>query len=46
MRTVTKQFKAQLSGNIILQYNDLLAGKNLQDAIEKAYGPQGTFTFT
>lgn len=30
------------SQNIILNYNDLKAGKNLEDAIEKAYGPKGT----
>ena len=31
------------STNIILNYNDLKAGKNLQDAIEKAYGPKGFY---
>jgi hypothetical protein len=29
------------SSNIILNYKDLKAGKNLEDAIEKAYGPKG-----
>lgn len=28
---------------IIVQYEDLLEGRNLQSLIEQAYGPQGLF---
>jgi len=29
------------SSNIILNYKDLKSGKDLEEAIEKAYGPKG-----
>ena len=43
MRICTQSIRAAFSQNIILNYKDLKSGKNLQGAIEKAYGPKGTF---
>ena len=31
---------------IIVNYQDLIDGKNLQNTIEQAYGPQGTYSLT
>lgn len=33
----------KLAAGVILEYADLLAGKNLKPLIEQAYGPQGKF---
>lgn len=41
MRHLTQSTKRLFSQNIVLQYKDLKEGKNLQDLMEKAYGPKG-----
>lgn len=41
MKLCSNTIRAGFSQNVILNYNDLKSGKNLQDAIEKAYGPKG-----
>lgn len=41
MKHFTKQSRFLFSQNIILNFKDLKNGKNLEDAIEKAYGPKG-----
>lgn len=43
MKLFTTRLSARFSHSIVLNYQDLKAGKNLEDAIEKAYGPKGTF---
>ena len=42
--TMRFNFSTQkLAAGVILEYADLLAGKNLKPLIEQAYGPQGKF---
>lgn len=43
MRNLTRSIHRAISqsSNIILNYKDLKEGKNLEEAIEKAYGPKG-----
>jgi hypothetical protein len=42
--TMRLHFSTQkLAAGVILEYADLLAGKNLKPLIEQAYGPQGKF---
>ena len=48
MIKVTKHIVSAFSNikpaqQIIVQYEDLLTGKNIQPVIEQAYGPQGLF---
>lgn len=45
MRHLSLRSRALFSQSIILNYKDLKSGKNLEDAIEKAYGPKGNFGF-
>ena len=45
MRHLTLKTRHLFSQNIVLNYNDLKSGKNLEDAIEKAYGPKGNHVF-
>lgn len=40
MKICTQSIRAYFS-QVVLNYKDLKAGKNLQDAIEIAYGPKG-----
>ena len=41
MKLCSNTIRDSFSRNVIRNYNDLKSGKNLQDAIEKAYGPKG-----
>lgn len=41
IRKLTNCTFRQFSESIVLNYKDLKSGKNLYDAIEKAYGPRG-----
>lgn len=41
MRKITFSISNNFSQSIVLNYKDLRAGKNLTEAIEKAYGPKG-----
>ena len=43
MLALTKHIKRSIANAqaIILEYNELLSGKDLHAQIEKAYGPQG-----
>jgi hypothetical protein len=45
MRHLTLRSRALFSQSIILNYKDLKSGKNLEDAIEKAYGPKGKLSY-
>lgn len=42
---LTRCTKKLFSQNVVLQLKDLKEGKNLQELIEKAYGPQGSSAF-
>ena len=35
----------KLAAGVILEYADLVAGKNLKPLIEQAYGPQGSSSY-
>lgn len=45
MRHLTRSTQRLFSQNVVLQFKDLKEGKNLQELMEKAYGPQGSSSF-
>lgn len=45
MRHLYLGSRALFSQSIILNYKDLKSSKNLEDAIEKAYGAKGEFSY-